>query len=126
MHRDLKPENILFDDEGHVVIADFGVAQVFVADEEDEAFMEDEFPLWEERKQRGGDGFPLLTPSIDNPHTIKGIAGTPFYAAPEVLAGREYSYGIDYYSMAIVYHEMVTGYVRLLLIVLYPSSPSYL
>lgn len=73
--------------------------------------MADEYPLWDEMKVLNDDGFPLLAPSIDNPHTIKGVAGTPFYAAPEVLDGQEYSYGVDYYSLAIVYHEMVTGYV---------------
>jgi len=110
IHRDLKPENILFGGDGHLVLADYGVATVLVLDEED-AFMEDEFPLWAESKERGGDDFPLLTPSVDNPHTVVGVSGTVYYTAPEVIEGKEYSYGVDYYSMAMLYHEMVTGYV---------------
>ncbi|KAF8903723.1 kinase-like domain-containing protein [Gymnopilus junonius] len=50
--------------------------------------------------------------SIDNPHTVTGVAGTMFYSAPEVIEGNAYSYGVDYYSAAILYHEMITGYVR--------------
>ena len=115
IHRDLKPENILFDCSGHLVIADFGVAHIFL-DEEADSFLEDEYPLWAKMKRRGGDYFPLLTASIDNPHTVDGMAGTTYYSAPEVLEGQTYSYGVDYYSMAILYHEMVTGYVRYLLI----------
>ncbi|PPQ84017.1 LOW QUALITY PROTEIN: hypothetical protein CVT25_000563 [Psilocybe cyanescens] len=107
LHRDIKPDNILFDNREHLIVADFGVAHVFITDDED---IPDEYPLWAKTKTLDNVGFPLLTHSIDNPHTIKGVAGTPFYAAPEVLAGQEYSYGVDYYSLAIVYHEM-TGYV---------------
>ncbi|KAF8953214.1 kinase-like domain-containing protein [Flammula alnicola] len=113
IHRDLKPENILFSEDRHLIVADFGVAHVFPADNVEDAFMEEEYPVWEEKKHVGGDEFPLLTPSIDNPHTVKGIAGTVYYGAPEVVEGRLYSYGADYYSMAMLYHEMVTGYVPL-------------
>jgi len=76
--------------------------------------MEDEFPLWEEKKMLGGDEFPLLTPSIDNPHILYGSCGTPNYSAPEVRHDRGYSYGADYYSMGILFHEMLTGSVSLL------------
>jgi serine/threonine protein kinase len=84
---------------------------VFPQEEEEDPFMEEEYPLWVEKRYTGGDHFPLLTPSVDNPHTITGVAGTLFYAAPEVVEGRPYSYGVDFYSMAMLYHEMVTGYV---------------
>ena len=110
IHRDLKPDNLLISDDGHLIIADFGVAHVFPSEED--PFMGDEYPLWVEKRYMGGDHFPLLTPSADNPHTITGAAGTLFYVAPEVVEGRPYSYGVDFYSMAMLYHEMVTGYVR--------------
>ncbi|CAA7267498.1 unnamed protein product [Cyclocybe aegerita] len=120
IHRDLKPENILFKEDGHLVVADFGIAYVF--EHEEDEFLEDEFPLWAEKKAQGGDDFPFLTPSVDNPHTTLGTYGTPFYAAPEVLRGLEYSYGVDYYSVAIIYHEMITGYVPLLVGSIKPGS----
>ncbi|KIM39317.1 hypothetical protein M413DRAFT_29482 [Hebeloma cylindrosporum] len=110
IHRDLKPDNLLISGDGHLIVADFGVAHVFPPEEEEDPFMEDEFPLWAEKRNMGGDHFPLLTPSVDNPHTITGVAGTLFYAAPEVVEGHPYSYGVDFYSMAMLYHEMVTGY----------------
>ena len=115
IHRDLKPDNLLISEDGHLIVADFGVAHVFPSEEED-PFMEDEYPLWVEKRNMGGDHFPLLTPSVDNPHTITGVAGTLFYAAPEVVEDHPYSYGVDFYSMAMLYHEMVTGYVRLALV----------
>ena len=111
IHRDLKPENIVFTDAGHLVVADFGVAHVFDDDPRNDDFIEDEFPLWAEARRRGGDAFPLLTPSCENPHRIRGTSGTAFYSAPEVKAMEPYSYGVDYYSMAVLYHEMITGYV---------------
>ncbi|KAF9568078.1 kinase-like protein [Agrocybe pediades] len=111
VHRDLKPNNLLFGEDRHLVVADFGVAAVFTPEENEEAFLEDEFPLWVESRERDGDDFPFLTPSIDNPHIMMGLYGTSLYAAPEVVEGGDYSYGVDYYSMAVLYHEMVTGYV---------------
>lgn len=74
---------------------------------------DDDFAKWEEGKKKGGDDFPFLNASTDNPHVITGEQGTPIYAAPEVFAGGKYSYGVDYYSMGIVYHHMLTGYLSL-------------
>ena len=112
IHRDLKPDNLLILGDGHLIVADFGVTHVFPPEEEEDPFMEHEYPLWVEKRNMGGDHFPLLTPSVDNPHMITDIAGTLFYAAPEVVKGYPYSYGVDFYSMAMLYHEMVTGYAR--------------
>ncbi|KAF8151044.1 kinase-like domain-containing protein [Crassisporium funariophilum] len=113
IHRDLKPENLLFGDDGHLVIADFGVAHVFPLEDGEDPFLEEEYPFWVAKRRLGGDDFPLLTSSVDNPHLTSGIVGTVFYAAPEVREDGVYSYGADYYSMAMLYHEMITGYVAI-------------
>jgi serine/threonine protein kinase len=36
--------------------------------------------------------------------------GTPVYAAPEVLEGREYTSSADVWSVGVLFFEMLTGY----------------
>ncbi|PPQ74606.1 hypothetical protein CVT24_004195 [Panaeolus cyanescens] len=136
IHRDIKPDNLLIGIDGHLVVADLGVAYVFkesssfensfdsycnspisafgLPSSDSAVWLDDEdYAMWEEGKRMGGDDFPFLNPSTDNPHVITGEHGTPMYAAPEVFSGGKYSYGVDYYSMGMVYHQMITGYLPL-------------
>ena len=39
------------------------------------------------------------------------IIGTPNYMAPEILAGKGYTYGVDLWSLGVVLYEFMAGYV---------------
>ncbi len=79
VHRDIKPENILLE-EGHAVVADFGVARAVLAA-----------------------GEPRLSAS-------GVALGTPVYSSPEqAIAGQEIDGRSDIYSLGCVLFEMLVG-----------------
>ncbi len=79
LHRDVKPENILLQ-EGHAVVADFGIARAIIA--------------------AGGD---ILT-------ATGLTVGTPAYMSPEQAAGeRQLDGRSDLYSLGCVLYEMLAG-----------------
>ena len=80
IHRDVKPENILFD-EGHAVVADFGVARAIAAAAPGETLTE------------------------------AGVAvGTLHYMSPEQASGDRHLDGrVDVYALGCVVYEMVAG-----------------
>lgn len=80
VHRDIKPENVLFE-EGHAVVADFGVSRAIAAAAPGETLTE------------------------------AGLAvGTLHYMSPEQAAGdREIDGRADIYALGCVLYEMLTG-----------------
>ena len=85
VHRDLKPDNVILvpgETAAHrVVLTDFGVA-------------------------RKGDVRGLREDSLTASNVI---LGTPEYMAPEMLELEEANRASDFYSLGLVYYEMVTG-----------------
>lgn len=82
VHRDLKPENILIQDDGRVVVTDFGIA----------------WPL--ESHGEGLQGETTVSPTI---------AGTPAYMAPEQIEEGELDGRVDVYALGLILYEMLTG-----------------
>lgn len=82
VHRDLKPENLLLDQNKNIKIIDFGLSNIFFRD------------------------------SMDGQEMLKTACGSPWYAAPEMVAGKKYIPScVDIWSCGIILYAMVCGYL---------------
>ncbi|KAJ9475388.1 putative protein kinase [Pseudozyma hubeiensis] len=84
LHRDLKAANILVDDDGTVLLGDFGVG-VFVGDTD---------------KSSG---------SVSSEGKRKSFVGTPCWMAPEVIERKHYGTKADIWSFGITALELAQG-----------------
>ena len=109
MHRDIKPDNILIDDEGHLLLADFGVSRSF--GDGSEARPWERFRRWANRTPE-----PVQDPSsTDNSRSqsdrSRTTCGTPGFMAPEAYEKTGYSYEADIWSAGVVIHFLLRGRV---------------
>jgi len=81
IYRDLKPENLLIADDGHIKIADFGLAR---------------------------DSITARAGAVDG-EPAKSIVGTPEYFAPEILKMVPYGKSCDWWTVGVLMFELVTG-----------------
>ncbi|MGH7877875.1 MAG: protein kinase domain-containing protein [Candidatus Binataceae bacterium] len=80
VHRDLKPPNVMLRENGAVALIDFGLA----------------------RSLDGG------TSSIQTGQTGV-LLGSPYYMSPEQALGEQLDARSDFYSLGIIFYEMLTG-----------------
>ncbi|SVA08736.1 uncharacterized protein METZ01_LOCUS61590, partial [marine metagenome] len=91
VHRDVKPANLLFGQDGHLRIADFGLASAFMDATQSE--------------------ISASGPRLDELGGLRGYVGTARYSSPEQARGLALDGRSDIYALALCMVEAATGHL---------------